>query len=416
MKPELSIIKLFLNHDAYTQYSTHLDAEDFPDDLRLIYRCLSSYHQTNEDDLHLQDLANLFFAHKPKDKEYYEALFENLNSYNPVEATVHELLKSIKESKLLKQLSLLAYEVDQKKKTKDTFLDLLQEYLKHQDEQEEEQDADVFVTDDLGELLSTAVKDPGLPWRLKCLNQSLGPLRRGDFGFVFARPETGKTTFLASEASHMLLHTENPILWFNNEEAGSKVKLRVYQAFFGVTLEELYGNVDHYSKLFKEQSQGRFKLLDSAQINRRDVEALCKKYNPGLVIFDQIDKLQGFDADREDLLLGRIYRWARELAKQYCPIIGVTQADGSGEGVRWLTMANVANAKTSKQAEADFILGIGCTQEQGWESVRFLNISKNKLIGTGIQSTNGGTPPTSNNRHGKHQVFINPELARYSDI
>jgi hypothetical protein len=44
-------------------------------------------------------------------------------------------------------------------------------------------------------------------------------------------------------------------------------------------------------------------------------------------------------------------------------------------------MNNVANAKTSKQAEADWILGIGAVHDQGWESVRFMNISKNKLFG-----------------------------------
>lgn len=220
----------------------------------------------------------------------------------------------------------------------------------------------------------------------------------------------------------MMLQTDKPVFWFNNEEAGKKVKLRVYQATFGVQLEELYGNVSKYSELFGKESQGRFKLYDSAQINRRTVENLCKQFGPGLIVFDQIDKLQGFEADREDLLLGRVYRWARELAKEYCPVIGVCQADGTAEGVRWLTMAHVANAKTSKQAEADFILGIGCITEPGWEQVRFINISKNKLLGPVVQRGAGGEVcrvqgnGTDHTRHGKFQVLIEPTIARYSDI
>jgi len=138
------------------------------------------------------------------------------------------------------------------------------------------------------------------------------------------------------------------------------------------------------------------------------VEGLCKEHLPALVIFDQIDKIQGFKADREDLLLGSIYQWGRELAKRYAPVIGVSQADGQGEGVRWLTMAHVANAKTAKQAEADWILGIGTIPDSGWESIRFLNISKNKLM--------GDTDTDPKQRHGKLQCLIEPEHARYKDL
>lgn len=116
----------------------------------------------------------------------------------------------------------------------------------------------------------------------------------------------------------------------------------------------------------------------------------------------------GFDSDREDLKLGAIYQWARELAKEYCPVIGVCQSDGSGEGVRWLTMANVANAKTAKQAEADWILGIGKVNDPGYDNLRFLHLSKNKLM--------GDSDSIPDQRHGRREVIIEPELARYRDI
>jgi hypothetical protein len=108
------------------------------------------------------------------------------------------------------------------------------------------------------------------------------------------------------------------------------------------------------------------------------------------------------------LKLGAIYIWARELAKEYCPVIGVCQADGSAEGQKWLTMDNVANAKTSKQAEADWILGIGKTHTDGDEYVRYLNISKNKLLGS------EDTIPHM--RHGRFETLIKTDIARYNDI
>lgn len=106
--------------------------------------------------------------------------------------------------------------------------------------------------------------------------------------------------------------------------------------------------------------------------------------------------------------MGAIYQWARELAKEYCPVVGICQADGTAEGERWLHMGHVSNAKTAKQAEADFIVGIGKTNETGWERTRFINISKNKLTG------DDDSDPEA--RHARFEVLIKPEIARYEDI
>jgi hypothetical protein len=123
---------------------------------------------------------------------------------------------------------------------------------------------------------------------------------------------------------------------------------------------------------------------------------------------DQIDKIRGFEQDRNDLMLGSLYQWAREIAKQYAPVIAICQASGEGEGVRWLDMSHVANAKTSKQAEADWILGIGKSNDEGMEYIRYLNISKNKLV--------GDDDTLSDRRHGRMEVLIRPDIARYEDV
>lgn len=412
LQPELSLIKSFLSYPVWEKHSADISSADMPDDLKLLYRTLNSFHETNEDkqSLHVLDLASLFFANNPKDKEFYQGVFDTLEKYEPNEKAVATLISGIKRFKILRELSIKSYEVAEGKSQYESLqklLDSLQQPTQESDDKQEQ-----FVTDNLQELIDDTYKQPGFRWRLECLNKSLGSLRKGDFGFVFARPETGKTTFLASEVSFFLTSFNGPdigpVIWFNNEEQGSKVMLRVYQAYFGITLEELYSNIPKYQKLFQEQTKGRFKLLDLASIDRKTVEKVCKKLNPSLIIFDQIDKLKGFDADRKDLVLGAIYQWARELAKTYGPVIGVCQADGTGENVRYLTMGHVADAKTAKQAEADWILGIGTIHDTGWESVRFLNISKNKLMG------DADSDPKK--RHGHMEVLIKPEIARYQDL
>jgi replicative DNA helicase len=264
------------------------------------------------------------------------------------------------------------------------------------------------VTTDLEQLLSNHVYEQGLRWRLDCLNKSLGSLRKGDFGFIFARPETGKTTFLASEITNFLNDSRANVVWLNNEEDGWKVMLRIYCAYFGVSSDVILSNVKRFRDEFKAQVGNRFRLFDSATIGRRDVERVIEQLNPSLVLYDQIDKIKGFNNDREDLRLGNIYQWARELAKGNHAAIGVCQADGHAEGVRYLTMEHVANAKTAKQAEADFILGIGKAADQELASARFLNISKNKLLG------DKDSKPEL--RHGRFEVLIEPTIARYKDV
>jgi replicative DNA helicase len=315
----------------------------------------------------------------------------------------------------LREISIKSYETAEGKTELGKFEQLLQEYEEsRQETNTSATPTDEFITERLGQLCDHQISGWGFEFRLGTLALSLGRLRQGDFGFVFARPETGKTTFLASEVSFFLTQISEredlgPIIWFNNEEQGEKVKIRVYQAFFGVTLEELYANIPKYEKEFEEQTKGKFLInKDSFQTNKESIETVCKQLKPSLILFDQIDKIKGFEADREDLHLGAIYQWARELAKAYCPVIGICQADGTGENVRYLTMGNVANAKTSKQAEADWILGIGAIHDTGWESVRFMNISKNKLMG------DAKTDPKL--RHGKFEVLIDPERARYKDM
>jgi replicative DNA helicase len=408
---EASLIKAFLNYQTWETYSSSLSARDFPDELQFLYRVLDTFHQTNEAhaDLHLMDLANLFFSQTKKDKEFYEGVFNTLETYEPNLNTIRQLVVSLRRSRLLREASIVAYEVAEGKKDFTAFEALLGGFAEQPTQEEEEEDE--AVTDDICELVAKTYGNPGLRWRLATLNRMLGSLRKGNFGFIFARPETGKTTFLASEITYMaeqLKEGDGPILWLNNEQVHDEVKIRIVQAALGITLEQLMSNKEKWNKAYKEKFGGRILLIHTWNSTKRDTERLCKKYKPSLVVVDQIDKVKGFDADREDLMLGAVYQWFRDLAKIYCPIIGVCQADGSGEGQKWLTMANVANAKTSKQAEADWILGIGAVHDSGWEKVRFLHLSKNKLMG------DEDTDPSM--RHGKKEVLIQAETARYEDI
>jgi hypothetical protein len=377
-----------------------------------LYTSLSKLHDKYERDV-TQDEFSLYvlFNCLEKDKETFSLLLQELSSTTDTSEIIEDLIDEAVSRQTAYQLALLALEVSEGRSSVDDLVVATTKFEKTKTFTEELDNQ--FVTHNLKDLLAGCTATVGLRWRLNSMNRALGSLRKGDFGFLFARPETGKTTFLASEASYFAEQAKErglgPVLWFNNEEQGEKVQLRVYQATFGVPLVNLATAEDEYYEKYNQLIGDHFKLYDSAAINRRVVEQLCEQLQPSLILFDQLDKLKGFSGDlRDDLRLGEIYSWARELAKQYCPVIGVSQSDASGEGKRWLTMDNVANAKTAKQAEADWILGIGKTHDTVDEYTRFLCLSKNKLIG------DLDTDPLQ--RHGKFPVSILPEIARYGDI
>ena len=319
------------------------------------------------------------------------------------------ILSSIRQRKLALKLSEESYKVANGTADAATLFQFFDQFTKddHQKDRAEPED----VNANFLELMKNVSTVPGLRWRLDCLNKSLGSLRDGDFGFAFARPETGKTTILASEVSHFLIDAaakKRPIIWINNEEQGYKVMCRVLQAYFGITNDVLLSNLQYYYDRFNFETSNCFQLRDAATVDKTAIERLIDKYEPCLVLYDQITKIKGFKADRQDLMLGDICQWARELAKSRHAAIGICQADGTAEGVRYLTMEHVANAKTAMQAEADFILGLGKVHDPNQEYVRFLNISKNKLF--------GDKDSIPDLRHGRFEVLIEPQIARYKDI
>lgn len=406
MLPELILLKVLLNKENYLTYRKYIKIAKQDTELFYLYSILDLHIQNYDiitiDDFKLLALVNV----DPRDIQKYSDIIDTLRTVDVSQTIVEDILKLYKEKTLAHEIALKAISVTEGKSNFDSLLNIIEKPDNIEIENEIE-----FVSTDLQDLYTNHVQKRGLRWRLNTLNKSVGSIRKGDFAFIFARPETGKTTFLASESTymaHQLSEEDGPILWFNNEEEGSKVQLRIYQAALDKPLKDLFIDVEKSKTEYYQYTKDKIKQIDRAILTKHEIEGFCKKYKPSLIIIDQIDKIAGFIADREDLRLGSIYVWARQIAKTYCPVIGVTQADGTGEGKKWLTMDNVSNAKTAKQAEADLILGIGAIHQEGLEYMRYINISKNKLFG------DEDSDPRL--RHGKLEVLIDPEVARYKDF
>jgi replicative DNA helicase len=275
---------------------------------------------------------------------------------------------------------------------------------------------DLFVSADLSSI-ADRISSSGYEWRLEVLNRSLGPLRNGNFVIVAARVEVGKTTFLASEVSYIAqqLPKDRPVVWVNNEEESSVVFFRIVQAALGITSKDMIadsnGSMSKYTTMMGGDKNKIRVTKDTNTI--RDLEVLFKEVNPGLIIFDQLDKVQGFNhADPEHIVLGKIYKWARELARTYGPVIAASQLSATAVDLKdppYIGMDALRGSKTDKPGEADAVVTIGKYKEPKSpeeEMLRTINVPKNKLSGNGPKSVEA-------ERHGQYLVVIDPVHARF---
>lgn len=408
-----TILKTFLiQSNIYYKYNTLIDREAFKNNkaLNKLWLCLVKLKETLPKDSHsVEELLLLFKTDYPilnKDEQLLlDALVQQMQSVETVTDAeiVLGYLQSLHERKVAEKLAIAALDVSQGRLAKEDLEPLTKELFTNLLNAVQEP---LYVECSIESAVAFA-SAPGIRWRLRALNQALGSLRKGNFGFLFARPETGKTTFLASEITNALIENPNLIvLWVNNEEPVPQIMLRCYCAALGRDKDWIIANLDEAKRLFAASIGNRLKIVDTANANKRDVERICKELNPGLIVFDQLDKITGpFGDERNDLVLKAKYQWARELSKVYGPVIGVCQAGGSAEGKRYLDMNDVDSSHTAKQGEADWVLGIGMTHNDGDEFVRYLSICKNKLPG------DEDTVPEM--RHARMQVGINPFIARY---
>lgn len=263
------------------------------------------------------------------------------------------------------------------------------------------------------ELLIDEDNVPGLKWRLQVLNNHMRPLRGGDFGIVAARPDKGKTSFLADQISFMAaqLPSDRNVIWLNNEGKSDTIKKRIFQATFGMswsTLRELKDKgkpiMEAYTQIIGRRD--KIRVMDIHECHVGQVEQILDNNNPGLVIFDMIDNIRGFGREaRTDLRLEEMYKWGRERSVKY-DFVGLasSQISGDGDGEQYPKLWMLKDSRTGKQGACEFILMIGSSNDINLQYSRFLSLPKNKLR----RDDAPGDPHS--------EVIFKPTIARYEDI
>lgn len=271
---------------------------------------------------------------------------------------------------------------------------------------------DAWIDEDILSLMQEDLNEDGVSWRLNCLNTHMRKLRGGDFGIIAGRPNKGKTSFIASETTFMApqLPEDRNIIWLNNEGPGRRIVPTVYRAALGLTTPQL-GQLalsgkaeEEYIKLMLRRD--RIRVVDIHGWTNGMVERVLEDSNPGIIIYDMIDKIKGFgSAARTDLGLEMMYDWARERSVKYDAIgLATSQISVDGDGLQFPTMGMLKDSKTGKQGACDFQIMIGASNDPSYQNSRFIGVVKNKLSRAGIPEDP------------KQEVVFNRDTARYTDI
>lgn len=385
-----ALLSVLSNKENYDRFARFVKPELLPPEIRIIFNDIKDYYKGNP---HETDIDWVAFGewfkivqhptYTREKHETYDKLFDRLIEYEgtDLEETIIEKYILQDTCQQIADLALRGAEGDA--------IDIadIEAAITYYSDQigRVSQLESYIVTDDLDEILEDVVTQ-GYEWRMQFLNQAIGNIRKGKLICFAARPSVGKTTWLASQVTYLAsqLEEDECILWFNNEEAGKDVKLRLVQAALQVEEEAIRLNpkkaLDDYKKAINGPPS-KIKLIDKADINTKDVEEFVKNHNVKAVVFDQLWKVHGFEktAATDTARLGSIYQWARELGKKNeIAVITVHQVKTEGEGVEYLTPNLLYLSGTVIQGEVDSLILMGRNFKEGQELNRYISIGKNK--------------------------------------
>ena len=237
------------------------------------------------------------------------------------------------------------------------------------------------VEDDFTEMVRE-----GMSWPWKGLDELIGPLAN-ELVVVAARPDGGKSSFLGQVAWNYARQFNaegkgKKVLWFNNEEAIQVVRRRVIRSALGKTAKQIAADPVSAQQDYAELIGDSMVFVDNANSVTK-IERLISKYDPGLIVIDQLYKLEsgrfGKASDVEAERFRKMCQWARELGKAHCPILVTNQLDASAEGEMYPPMGSLYGSKTGMQGEVDVIVMIGASHEDPYKKA--ISTAKNKLTG-----------------------------------
>lgn len=250
-----------------------------------------------------------------------------------------------------------------------------------------------YVDDDVVDIINRTDDNHGFKFGLMCLQDSVRVLLPGDSVAIGARPDSGKTSFIAFNLTRMAatahkLYPGRPILWFNNEGQGINIIPRIYQAALAVTLPELKEMGNNKAKLHSAYAKAlgapgniiRVKDMHGATLAK--AEQVIEAMNPCIVVWDMLAnfKLSVTDANSNKASqVEQLWQEVRELAVRHNFVsMATVQVSADGADDMFPALDALKDSKTGIQGATDVIVMLGSVDDPALAARRGVSTPKNK--------------------------------------
>ena len=404
---ELSLIKTLMNKDFYEDHKgakcpDRLFSKEVRKIKATIDKAMLQYGRTVTTD----ELQALFLSSNPSlttaQKQAYESMFLTLKKETELGKDIaQEVLSKLFQQIVGEDIANIGFNyVNGTQSTLEPLRNILDPY------------GDDFIPnlnvdwEDLS--IENLIKSNDLETRwsfnIPSLVHQLEGVNEGHLIEVGARPNTGKTSFHASLIASPtgFAHQGARCVVLCNEEKAVRVGARYLTAAVGMNMHEIRDKPSQAHELWKKVEKN-VSIKDATSKDMNWVESICKAYKPDVLVLDMGDKFaitQGFARQDEALKANAIH--ARQIGKAYnCAVFYMSQLSAEAEGKVLLNQSMMEGSRTGKAAEADVMILIAKNPpvegKDGEDSVRHLNIVKNKITGW----------------HGKIICDLDYKLARY---
>lgn len=390
---EIALLHALVCRDDYDKYVDYVKAHTITGTTATLLKDMRTFFDKYPeiDEIDWDEFSSWFklSAHptwKPDKMSVYSAVIDKVEKYEGG-AVVDDIVNSFIElDYATKILDVASHLADQDgKHTIEDIKDLCDKYDTAGGVAAVEETGEVHLS--LADLLDKTVSGEGFEWKLPDLNASLGTVRLGDMVGIVARPEVGKTTLAIDEATHLISQMdETSCLICNNEESSEKIQLRSYQSVLAQNSMEILKDPKKSEAKYHAHLNGNRVIVwkpANGYMTKRSVEQKIKQHDPKVVVFNVLDKVHGFNSQNEVQAGRERAQWARELASQGRIVLVLLQADATAEGQQWLDQSQIYGSKTGVQGETDALIMLGKNHDASLADTRYLNITRNKLVGGG---------------------------------
>jgi len=383
------VIKQILSIDFYTQHKDKLTKTLFDDEILELYDIIVETHSKFGADISTAELLDLWKAKNPvatsaNIQSITDVIgrIESIELYDPdIAASLLEGLWKRDTGQRIARIGIAMAE------GKEGSLEKLKQLIAKVEQGFMPTDFGEAEAHDINKLLEELSDANRFRFNIPVLAKQVYGIGRGEFGIVHAPPNTGKTAFAVSLACGPGGYADQgrKVAILGNEEKTNRTLLRCYQAWAGMTKEEIVAA--------PRLAQERWEMIsDKVTVQNimgwpiHEVEAYLKYLEADVGFIDMADKVAiAGSYDAPHLRLRDLYTQQREIPKRLdCALWAFSQSSNDAIGKTIVTPDMMEGSKIGKQAEGDLIIGIGkyADEADGTENfVRFLTVGKNKING-----------------------------------